>query len=176
MRPIGTSDKPVSDPLGGGRRVGMNMTNLVITSDSHLDHGLSAAHLAFLFKAFLAPEEPLLDFVEPKVTIQTFQLPDELEGLSCGLYGPSCGDAPVPEAEVVYQRRGTRHYESRMVDRPFRTSRLMTVVAGPHNGYPYVLFTVYGGPPAPREVRDPHLPEEERAEAEAFWAQHALAL
>lgn len=38
-----------------------------------------------------------------------------------------------------------------------------------------ILYTAFGGPLAPREPGDPDLPAEERAESEAFWAEHALS-
>lgn len=143
-------------------------TTLVITPDSHLDHGLTAAHLAFILKAFSAPSET-------GVAIVTLELPEELEGLSCALYGPACGDSPVPEDEVVYRARGDRSYNSRMVARAPRSVRQVTVIAGPHKDLPCVLYTAFGGPASPREPADPFLAKTGRQESEAFWAEHALA-
>lgn len=40
---------------------------------------------------------------------------------------------------------------------------------------PCVLFTVFGGPMAPRELFDPTLPASERSESERFWSEHALS-
>jgi hypothetical protein len=61
----------------------------------------------------------------------------------------------VPEDSVTYVARGERTWKSRTVtlDKP-RSSRLVTVIAGPHDGEPCVLFTAYGGPTAPREPAD----------------------
>lgn len=46
---------------------------------------------------------------------------------------------------------------------------------GPFGGDPCVLYTVVGGPAAPKELADPYLTAEERPAAEAFWREHALA-
>ena len=137
---------------------------LKIVSESHLDHGLTKAHQAFIVRRF---GERTGFFIE------TFELPSELAPLECALYGPLAGDEPVEECDVHYARRGDRAGESRLVNRPMRETRTMTVVAGPHGDEPCVLYTSYGGPAAPREPFD--LPEGERGESEAFWASHALA-
>ncbi len=137
-----------------------------IHPDSHLDHGLAGAveHILTRFAARAA------------AFIETFDLPDEHPAVECGLYGPAVGDPPVDEADVEYAVRGSRPGASRMVRRPLRTTRTVTVIAGPHDGLPCVLYTAHGGPAAPREPWDPSLTEAGRAEAVAFWAQHALAV
>jgi hypothetical protein len=140
---------------------------LTIHDDSHLDHDLTPAHVAFLRSRFA---DKVGFFVE------TVELPDELSDLVCGLYGPTMGDAPVTEG-VSFVARGDRAYSTRTVARPTRPTRLLTVIAGPHKDAPCVLYTAHGGPMAPREVGDPTLPTEEaRAESAAFWAVHALAV
>ena len=143
---------------------------LSITALSHLDHGLTAAHLRFIldhgrdWNAF---------------TISTLVLPEEFQQLPCGLYGPCLGDAPVPDSEVVLVPRSGRAYPSRLVDRPSRPTRLLTVIAGPHTQLECMLYTAFGGPSAPREPGDLSLEGPNmaaaKAEAEAFWATHALA-
>ena len=139
---------------------------LGIHADSHLDHALTPAHLAFLVSHFAD---------KTGFFIETVALPDDLSDLTCGLYGPSMGDPPVTEG-VSFEARGERVYPSRMVALPMRPTRLLTVIAGPHKGAPCVLYTAHGGPKAPREVGDPTLTTEEaRAESTAFWATHALA-
>lgn len=138
-----------------------------LCDSSHLDHGLTLAHVVWLLARF-ADRDGFF--------IETVELPPELPSLSCGLHGPIVGDAPVAETEVVYARRGNRRYASRMVDRPARLTRSMTVVAGPHGNDRCVLFTAYGGPKAPRETLSPGLEPSEVAESETFWAEHALSL
>lgn len=137
-----------------------------IHGDSHLDHGLKAEHadyLAFQFRDRTA------------FFIETVELPQWLPAVQCALHGPKAGDAPVPEVECHYQVRGGRKGNSRLCGRPVRQTRTVTVIAGPYEGIPCVLYTAYGGPLAPREPWDETLTEEQREEARAFWAEHALS-
>ena len=134
---------------------------------SHLDHGLSPAHVAWMATYFACRDGFFLETVE---------LPAHLSPLSCGLHGPLMGDAPVPEGEVTYRARGGRPGKSRLCSRPARATRLLTVIAGPEGDDPCVLYTAYGGPPAPREPFDQSLVDDEVKEASrAFWAEHALS-
>lgn len=90
---------------------------------SHFDHGLSDAQIAFLMKRF-ADRDAFF--------IETVELPEELGTVPCGLHGPLVGGAPVEESEVMYAKRGTRAWNSRLVDRPKQPVRTVTVIAGPH--------------------------------------------
>lgn len=140
---------------------------IVILADSHLDHGLTGPQIAHLLLTF---EERDGFFIE------TLELPAALGALPCALRGPAMGEPPVgSDAPVVYERRGGRAYDSRLVDWERTTTRLVTVIAGPHEGHPCVLYTAYGGPLAPKEPGDPTLKPEEREASEAFWSEHALA-
>lgn len=131
-------------------------------ADTHLDHNLTPEQVDYLFGRF-ADRDAFF--------IETVELPPELGTVPCGLFGPLMGDPPVPEAEVAYARRGAREWESRLVDRAPRPTRQVTVIAGPHDGLPCVLFTMFGGPVAPREPGDPNA----QVESAAFWRDHALA-
>jgi hypothetical protein len=135
-----------------------------ITHRSHLDHGLTMAHLRFLLDQI-----PTVN----GLTVKTLELPEELPSLPCGLHGPVMGDEPVPEDEVRYETRNDRPNESRICDRGTRLVRLLTVVIGPDG----MLFTAYGGPPAEREPGDPSLQEDPDAlnAAKGYWKLHALA-
>lgn len=106
----------------------------------------------------------------------TFELPDFLDTLPLGLYGPACGDPPVTESEVVYNWRTGRDWPSRCVNRVRRQTRTCTVIAGPFEGQDCVLYTVFGGPLAPPEVKDPVLLKDEAKYLAAveFWRDHAL--
>lgn len=142
------------------------MTRIAIIPESHLDHGLAIDQLA-----------EALAFVELgpyPVTVATVELPEAAGTVPCALYGPSMGDESVPESEVHYARRGDRAGESRLVRRPVRQTRLVTVVVGPHQGRERVLYTAYGGPSAPREPWE--LSGDDKAESLAFWRDHALAV
>jgi hypothetical protein len=140
---------------------------LKIHKDSHLDHGLSPAHIEWMLEQFKARAGFFLETVE---------LPRHLEPLQCGLHGPIVGDEPVPEGEVNYQKRGNRAGDSRMCDRPQRETRLITVIAGPHGEEPCVLYTAFGGPSAPREPWDAGIKTDSEREASVlFWAAHALS-
>ena len=111
--------------------------------------------------------------------IETITLPDHLPTLENGLYGPLCGDEPVSESDVFYETRANRSGPSRMIDRPKRQTRTVTVIGGKTHEVPSgecVLFTVYGGPCAPREPYDASITsEEERQRSRDFWRDHALA-
>lgn len=107
--------------------------------------------------------------------IETFELPESLPTLDNALYGPMCGDDSVPESEVRYEPRPGRSNNSRLVDRPIRQTRTVTVIGGAHDGQPCVLFTVFGGPCSPKEPTDPYLKPEEVEKSKEFWAEHALA-
>jgi hypothetical protein len=139
---------------------------LTICKDSHLDHELSLDQLRWVLETFAD---------RSGFFIETVELPVELGGLSCGLYGPLMGDESVPEGEVVYKPRGGREGASRLCPREPRRVRRVTVIAGPHEDLDCVLYTVYGGPCAPKEPTDPTLKDEEREASEAFWKEHALA-
>ena len=98
-----------------------------------------------------------------------------LTDLECGLHGPIAGDAPVPEDEVRYKIRGNRKNTSRVVSRPKRPTRQVTVIAGPSGDEPCVLYTAFGGPMAPREPGDVTIPNWDGVvESRKFWAEHAL--
>lgn len=62
-----------------------------------------------------------------------------------------------------------------MCDRPARMVRTMTVIGGPDDHGETILYTAYGGPSAPREPWDSTLNEEQRAQAQQFWSEHALS-
>lgn len=140
-----------------------------IIKESHI-HEINERQLAFVVDALKDRTGAFVVAVE---------LPPELGTLPCKLYGPIVGDAPVLDTDhdLVVGVRGTRQYTSRMIRRTERPSRFATVIAGEHDGEPCVLFTVFGGPIAPREPGDPSLGDDVRAHAEskAFWAEHALA-
>lgn len=141
---------------------------MVIHKDSHLDHGLTNEQLTYIIGKF----EHRDGFF-----IETFELPGALGVLSCSLYGPAMGDDAIPETDVFYRERGDRKYRSRLsrVLRP-RKTRTITVIAGPHDGHSCVLYTVYGGPCAPKEPGDPTLRPEDREASLKFWNEHALAV
>ena len=101
----------------------------VVSNLSHLDHGLSSAHLEWILEKFKDREAFFLE---------TVVIPMALSPLECGLYGPLMGDEPVMEDEVTYIIRGARKCASRVVARPMRTTRLVTVIAGPANDKPCV--------------------------------------
>jgi hypothetical protein len=111
--------------------------------------------------------------------IRTVELPSGCPDVENDLYGPSCGDPAVTDAEVVLERRGDRPWADRMVDRPKRPSRLLTIIAVPEfrdvpeKGRRLVCFTAYGGPLAPQHPDDPSNRDPEGARR--FWAEHALA-
>lgn len=166
----GKESYPLSDFDPLGRLVGMQRHN-----DSHLDHALTIAQVDYLLERF-ADRDAFF--------IETIELPENLGTVPCALYGPTMGDVPIELGTlyITYERRGDRSYASRLISLPPRPTRMVTVIAGPHEGIPCVLFTAFGGPLAPREPGDPTLhamaePEKtaELEKSEAFWAVHALS-
>jgi len=91
--------------------------------DSHVDHNLTEDQLKYLLDRFADRNSFFLESIE---------LPEQLGSVPCGLWGPIMGDPPVDEADVHHGRRGDRPWTSRLVDRSTRSTRLVTVIAGPH--------------------------------------------
>lgn len=144
------------------------MSVLVLAGVSHVDHGLSLDQLAYVL-SLLVDRDGFF--------IETVELFEELGTVPCGLHGPLMGDAPVPEHETFCDKRGSRTWFSRFCERPLRRTSKVTVIAGPHEGNPCVLYTAFGGPLAPQEPGDPGIADnpEKLAVSRAFWAEHALS-
>lgn len=138
-----------------------------ITADSHLDHGLTDAQVAHIAERFAERDS---------FFIETFELPEDLGTVPCGLHGPLMGDDPVDDSEVTYVVREGRPCASRLCDRKPRLVSTVTVIAGPEGDDPCILFTAFGGPLAPREPGDLDIQSDDEREAcRVFWAQHALS-
>jgi hypothetical protein len=90
---------------------------------SHVDHDLTEAQVDFLMKQFADRDS---------FFIATIELPEQLGTVPCGLFGPILGDAPIADGDVTLAKRGTRTWESRLIDRAPRPVRTLTVIAGPH--------------------------------------------
>jgi hypothetical protein len=143
---------------------------MIITKDSHLDHGLTSEHLKLIFEQFGDRNE---------FFIETITIPAPLPLIPCLLFGPIMGDEKIDDLRVEWEKRGDRPYPSRILfgARPRLQSRL-TVVCGPHQEHKCILYTAFGGPLAPKEVGDPTIatsPKDISASAN-FWAEHALAM
>ena len=161
-------------------------------SDSHVDHNLTADQLRYLLDRFADRNAFFLE---------TFELPEDLGSVPCGLWGPIMGDTPVDETEVCHEQRGSRAWPSRLVKRATRPSRQVTVIAGPHDEpcpqcttsawnllhrtdcptcagageikHACILYTAFGGPASPQEPGDPSC--KDPAASATFWRDHALA-
>ena len=131
--------------------------------ESHVDHGLTEAQLQYLLGRFAD---------RSGFFIETITLPRELGAVPCGLYGPIMGDPAIREDEVTYERRGTRAWNSRLIDLLPRQQHEVTVIAGPHEET-CILYTAFGGPAAPQEPGDPGC--KDPAASAVFWREHALA-
>ena len=134
------------------------------TPTTHLDPGLTTAHLAWLHVQF---------GTRTKFFIETVTLPDHLSSLENALYGPVMGDPPVAEADVFYAPYGPRTWRSRLIHKPTRPTRLLTVVGGPDSSGRMIFFDVFGGPLPAQEVGDPAT--RDIKESHRFWREHALA-
>lgn len=96
---------------------------MIIHKDSHTDHAITPDQWAHILEQFKD---------RSSFFIETIELPERLGTVMNGLYGPSCGDAPVPEDEVYYETRAPRTWVSRMTKMPARPTRFVRVIAGPH--------------------------------------------
>lgn len=130
----------------------------------HSDHGISESTIRWAIETI----QPTGFF------LRTLELPYEHKSVMNALYGPMSGDAPVPESEVHYKKRSSDRPPSRMINRPLRPTRQITII-GVAEGKNIKVFTAYGGPAAEREPGDPTMSEAEQAAAETFWREHALA-
>jgi hypothetical protein len=140
-----------------------------IIEKSHVDHGLNGEQVEFILSELSSCEG---------FGIHTVELPAELGSVPCALYGPTMGDDPLSDADTFLQARSGREYPSRIAghsQRPRPTTKV-TVIVGPHEDKPCVLYTAFGGPLAPKEVNDPFMKPEEVDASKAFWSTHALAL
>lgn len=135
----------------------------------HADHGIGEAHMR-LIDDLLAEREGFF--------IEALPLEGALAGtLQSALYGPSCGDAPVPEGDVEYVIRGNRPGPSRLIDRPTRPADHMVVI-GVAGGDEPKVFTAYGNRGesiAPREWWDASMRPDDAEASARFWKEHALA-
>jgi len=139
-------------------------TAFMVGPKSHVDHDVTPAHLAFAQQHFAG---------RTAFFAETVTLPDDLPALPSALYGPIAGDPPVPDADVFQAKRGDRAWDSRLIDRPSRPSRKLTVIAGPNADGQMVLYTAFGGELAPQEPGDPGA--RDKAASEQFWSEHALS-
>ena len=153
---------------------------LSIHTDSHTDHGIPEIVVGYMLARFKDRDS---------FFVETVAYPESADSSDCGhevlrlkaipLPAVPCDlHLDVPESECRHAPRGGREYSSRLCDRAPRMVREITIVAGPHPEDPgagMVVFTMYGGPVAPQEPTDPRLPEDKRAESEAFWAHAALS-
>jgi hypothetical protein len=143
------------------------MLNRSIKRIFHADHGIPHFTALQVIQSLDLPDGFFL---------RTAELPEGAPDVLNALYGPAAGDSPVPESDVFYAKRSPDRPESRMIDLPKRSTRVVTAigVADP-NGV--TVYTIYGGPAAEREPGDPSIAgnDELIAAAKKFWSQHALA-
>jgi hypothetical protein len=148
----------------------VSSATIAVLDVSHVDHGLTPEQLAYVLERVGEVAE------SGRVTIETVTLREDLGFVDCALYGPIVGDEPIAEERVIYERRGARPGESRLLWAPKRLTRQVTAIVGPHGDHSRVLYTAFGGPLTPREPWDPTLDELARDESVAFWREHALAV
>lgn len=174
-------------------------TNFVVHADSHLDHldhllpGERTQLFAWLdqrlteLRAARAHRpRAVLAADRSKPLVATFA--GSPIQLFSDLRGPSCGDREITDDLVQYRVRPGRRNASRRLlaatDDPAcicwqlaqpRLVDLVSVVIGAHAGHDRVLFTVHGGPAAPREPGDAAISSWDECEtSRRFWAVHAL--
>jgi len=132
----------------------------------HGDHGITPEQKEWI-KNTLYREAPQGFFI-----IQV-DIPRELGTVKNALYGPAAGDAPVPESVVSYRPRGDRPWSDRVVDWPARQVGYVQTI-GKREGDDFELWTIFGGPNAPRNPGDPA--NEDPEGSRKWWSQHALSL
>lgn len=137
----------------------------------HADHGVSAEHMKLIEAIAAASGDGFF--------IQVVDLPEGVPDLECALWGPSCGDSPIPEAAVTYRRRGSRRGVSRVfigsVGRFSRPCRKMVVVGDAGSRVVYTAYGTLADAPTPREWWDTYLDSLAAVkESLSFWEQHAL--
>src|SRR5690606_7992850 len=92
--------------------------NMNIAKIFHADHGVSDEMLKW------AVEE-----IKPTgFFLKTLTLPSHFPDLQNALYGPSAGDEPVSDTETHLKQRTPDRPHSRMVKKPKRATRLLTVI------------------------------------------------
>ena len=151
--------------------------------DSHVDHGIPHGVMNYVLDQFKDRTEFFIETFEyPESYTACTSLSDwnnpgmeyeqEMPPVRCDLH------LDVPEGEVFYEKRGDRGWESRLCNREPRMTREITIIAGPHpedKEAGMILFTMYGGPAAPREPGDPSLEGEALEESKKFWSRAALS-
>lgn len=138
---------------------------MLIHKDSHVDH-FPADIIKMLAYKFSGKKG---------FFIETFELAEVYGTYPCHLHGPATGTPPVADDEAEWRDRDGREFKHRMCDRKAVQTRMITVIAGPHDGHDCVMFTAYAGPQSPKMVGDPTLENSEEAEAIEFWKTHALS-
>ncbi len=137
----------------------------------HADHGIGVEHMDIIDKVFDESHEGFI--------LKVVELPEGVPDLECGLWGPSCGDSPVPESAVTYRRRGSRRGVSRVLTaqsgRFTRPCRKMVVVGDRSIKAVYTAYGTLAEKPTPREWWDTGLDSLAAVkESIHFWEQHAL--
>jgi len=153
--------------------------SLVFPEIVHDDHNISFDHMHFI----QTNPELLLLPVGTRIA-KLFKLPDGMERVQSALYGPSAGDKPIKESEVIYEKRVTctkchsaRRGYSRMVDKPTRPANNIVVIGIIGK----VAFTIYGtqaNAVSPKEPWDSGCTDsvEDYEYSKDFWAIHALSM
>ena len=151
-----------------------------VVQESHVDHGLNLAVLSWLQRAALADLQAL---PAGQVLVKSYELPKHGQALGlpsalrCQLHGPVVGEAAVGDDEASHLVRAGRSYPSRVCAREPSSTRLVTLIVGPHGDLARALYTAFPGPLAEKEPGDPTLTtEEDRRRSLAFWSKHALSL
>lgn len=96
---------------------------MIIHKESHVDHAIKRDQWSYIVETFKN---------RTGFFIETIELPPSIGFVQNELVGPTCGDPPVFESEVTYERRGTRAWDSRMVHQIKRLTRFVRIIAGPH--------------------------------------------
>ena len=143
-------------------------TNFVL---HHADHGITGDQINHI-------QEALVKNTENGFFMTEIIIPEELGTVPCSLYGPLMDDGDVPRAAVkMIKRSEDRPADPLLVGFKTRPVDYVQVIGiRDMKADSFQLFTIYGGPAAPRNPLDESIEtDKERLEAQEFWASHALA-
>lgn len=170
---------------------------------SHLDHGLTRNQIEFIFDRYTNRQDSfLLETIELPADLGMAPCglwgpimgdPEILNGgevlpLAPGEYITNAVKFTISANQVkaryepfdgkitLGKRSADRTWNSRLINLPMRPVKTVTVIGGTYEDQGCILFTAYGGPPAPREPGDPSLVTDSmKADAIGFWTRHALS-
>lgn len=150
----------------------MNPTLIVVSNESHLDHGINAAQREYVLDKVTKGDGTIIagEHYPSKFLIAQVTLPEEYGKVSCALRGPIVGDDVIGFDDTFLATRKGRPNQSKLTNLPPTKTYTVSVIV-----IDGVLATMYGGPVAPQEVEDPNIDASNVETSRTFWSMHALS-